>query len=287
MAGAVARAKARSGNAIGLRRVAIGIALAIVGIGCVFWAPLFVALVTIIAVGCLWEFDKLALRKGTPVELAVAAPAVLAYILLTAFGVIHRFESFLLAATIIAAFAFSTFAHKGHYLARSAFTLLAVLYIGKLVSYFVTIRNIPEFGAAFAVYAIFIIAFTDIFAMLIGVAIGRTPLTRISPRKTVEGAIGGFVAGTGIGIALGMLPQVGLSWWEGAVIGAVTSIAAQAGDLVESALKRDARVKNAGSAIGTHGGVLDRFDSYLFAGPAFYFALWMLGIVGHGALPPP
>jgi len=286
-AGALGRSKSRGAGALGIRRVAIGIALAIVGIGCVFWAPLFAMLVALIAIGCLWEFDKLALRKGTPVESAVALPAVLAYVALTAFGLVHRFESLLLAATIIAAFGFSTFAHKGHYLARTAFTLLAVLYIGKLVSYFVTIRNVPEFGAALTIYAIVIIASTDIFAMLVGVAIGRTPLTRLSPRKTVEGAVGGFVAGVGVGVAFGMLPQVGFSWWEGAIIGGLTSVAAQAGDLVESALKRDAHVKNAGSAIGSHGGVLDRFDSYLFAGPAFYFALWILGIVRHGMLPLP
>jgi phosphatidate cytidylyltransferase len=269
-----------------VRRVAIGLAVATVGIGCVLWEPAFVALVVAIALGSLWEFDKLALRKGTPVEGAVAAPAVLGYILLTAFGVIHRFESMLLAATIIAAFAFSTFAHKGHYLARSAYTLLAVLYIGKLISYFVTIRGQPD-GVALTIYAIFIVAFTDIFAMVVGMTVGRTPLTRISPKKTVEGALGGFVAAVAVGIAMGMLPQIGFSWWQGAVIGGLTSVAAQAGDLVESALKRDARVKDAGSAIGSHGGVLDRFDSYLFAGPAFYFALWLFHIVGGGTLPPP
>ena len=270
-----------------MRRVAIGLGLAVVGIGCVFYAPLFTVLVLAIAAGCLWEFDKLALRKGTPIEAAVAGPAVAAYVILTFLGLIHRFESMLLAATIIATFGFSTFAHKGNYLARSAFTLLAALYIGKLISYFITIRGIPEHGAAYTIYAIFIIAFTDIFAMLVGIAMGKTPLTRISPRKTVEGAAGGLIAGTGIGIAFGMLPQIGFAWWEGAFIGVVTSIAAQAGDLVESALKRDAHVKNAGSAIGSHGGVLDRFDSYLFAGPAFYFALWMLRIVSHGTLPLP
>jgi phosphatidate cytidylyltransferase len=270
-----------------VRRVAVGAGLAVLGIGCVFWQPLFAALVVAIAIGCLWEFDKLALRKGTPVELAVASPAVLAYILLTAFGEIHRFESMLLAATIIATLGFSTFAHKGHYLARSAYTLLAVLYIGKLVSYFITIRGIPELGTAFTIYAIFVIALTDVFAMLVGIAIGRTPLTRISPRKTVEGAAGGFAAGVITGVAFGVIPQIGFAWWEGAVVGALTSVAAQAGDLVESALKRDAHVKDAGSAIGSHGGVLDRFDSYLFAGPAFYFALWVLGIVRHGMLPLP
>ncbi len=181
------------------------------------------------------------------------------------------YESLLLAATIIATFVFSTFAHKGHYLARSAFTLLAVLYIGKLVSYFIAIRGIPEVGMWLTLYAIFIIALTDIFAMLVGVAIGKHPLTRISPRKTVEGSIGGLLAGIGVGIAFGMLPQIGFAWWQGALIGAITSIAAQAGDLVESALKRDARVKDAGSAIGSHGGVLDRFDSYIFAGSGVLF----------------
>jgi phosphatidate cytidylyltransferase len=270
-----------------VRRVAIGVGLAILGIGCTLVYPLYVVLVGLIAIGCLWEFDKLALRKGTPVELAVALPAVLAYFVITGLGVVHRFESLLLAATIIAAFVFSTFAHKGHYLARSAFTLLAVLYIGKLVSYFIIIRGIPEFGMWLTLYAIFIIALTDIFAMLVGVAIGKHPLTRLSPRKTVEGALGGLLAGVGIGIAFGMLPQVGFAWWQGALVGAITSVAAQAGDLVESALKRDARVKNAGSAIGSHGGVLDRFDSFLFAGPAFYFSLWILGFVVHGGLPPP
>ncbi|MBV8151645.1 MAG: phosphatidate cytidylyltransferase, partial [Candidatus Eremiobacteraeota bacterium] len=250
----------------------------------VFSQPAFVVLVIAIALGSLWEFDKLALRKGTPVELGVAAPAVLAYIVLTGLGLIHRYEGVVLAATVIGALLFATFASKGHYLARSAYTLLAALYIGKLISYFVTIRGIPELGFWLTLYAIFIIAFTDIFAMLVGVSIGRTPLTRISPKKTVEGALGGLVAAVGVGIVMGMTPQIGLTWWQGASIAAITSLAAQAGDLVESALKRDARVKDAGSAIGSHGGVLDRFDSYLFAGPAFYFALWLLGFVRAGTL---
>ncbi|MBV8074696.1 MAG: phosphatidate cytidylyltransferase [Candidatus Eremiobacteraeota bacterium] len=262
-------------------------ALAVVGLGSVFWAPAFTVLIALIALGCLWEFDKLALRKGTPLELAVAAPAVLGYVVLTALGSIRHYESMLLAGTIIATLAFSTFAHKGHYLARSAYTLLAVLYIGKLISYFITIRAIPEIGLTLTIYAIFIVACTDIFAMLVGIALGRTPLTRISPRKTVEGAVAGLAAALAVGVGMGMLPQLGFTWWQGALIGALTSVAAQAGDLVESALKRDARVKDAGSAIGSHGGVLDRFDSYLFAGPAFYFALWILGVVRHGTLPLP
>jgi phosphatidate cytidylyltransferase len=123
---------------------------------------------------------------------------------------------------------------------------------------------------------------TDVFAMLIGTRFGHTPLSPISPRKTVEGSLGGLAVAILAAIAIGLTPWLRLPWWEGALIGAITSIAAQAGDLVESALKRDARVKDAGSFIAGHGGVLDRFDSYLFGGIAFYFALYVVRVIPHG-----
>jgi phosphatidate cytidylyltransferase len=141
---------------------------------------------------------------------------------------------------------------------------------------------LPQIGAAATIAAIVLIALTDIFAMVVGVSIGRTPLSPISPRKTVEGALGGLGAAMLAGTAAALTPWLHLPWWQGALVGAITSFGAQGGDMVESALKRDASVKDAGTLIAGHGGLLDRFDSYLFGGLAFYFALWLIGLIPHG-----
>ncbi|HTJ27989.1 MAG TPA: phosphatidate cytidylyltransferase [Candidatus Limnocylindria bacterium] len=268
---------------MGARRILIGLLLAVVGIGAVAWQPAFTLVVLLVATGCLYEFAGLSARKGPQLVLPVAMAAVWAYVILTHFGLIHRYEGILLAATVVVALGTATFTAESGYFARSGYTLLGVLYIGKLLTYFIAIRALHD-GVVWTVWLIFLIAFTDIFAMLVGTAIGRHQLTRLSPKKTVEGAIGGFVATALVGAAIALVPWVHVSWWQGAIVGAITSIAAQAGDLVESALKRDASVKDAGSLIAGHGGVLDRFDSYIFGGVAFYFALFLIGVISQNKL---
>jgi len=269
--------------AVSPRRVLIGLLLAIVGFACVPWAPAFTFLVLLIATGCVYEFAGLSARKGPQLELPVAMVAVWAYILLAHFGLIHRYEGMLLAATVVVALATATFTGEGGYFARSGYTLLGVLYIGKLLTYFIAIRALHN-GVFWTCWIIVLVALTDIFAMLVGTAIGRHQLTRLSPHKTVEGALGGLLAAVAAGAAIALFPALHVAWWQGAIVGAITSIAAQAGDLVESALKRDAKVKDAGSLISGHGGVLDRFDSYIFAGVAFYFALFLIGVISNNRL---
>lgn len=259
------------------RRIASGLAIAAIVLGSVATVPTFTAAVLVITTGSLWELSRLTAKKGQPLVFPVGALAIGSYVVLAALGAQHAYEKLVLGATLFGSLAFALAGDRQNYIARSAYTLLGVLYIGWLGSYFLALRNLPHVGTAYTVASIVVIAFTDIFAMLVGTTLGKTPLTSISPKKTWEGAIGGFVASVGIGSAMGALPLLGISWSDGALIGAITSVAAQAGDIVESALKRDALVKDAGTILAGHGGLLDRADSYLFGGIAFYAALFVTG----------
>ena len=227
----------------------------------------------------MWELAQLCERKGQGLELPVAAIGVIAYVALAAFDLLHKWEGVLLAAVIIASFWLGMYGEQKGYFARTAYTLLAVLYIGKLLSYFIIIRMIPGIGLLYTLLVIVLIALTDIMAMVIGGLIGRTPLMSVSPHKTVEGALGALVVVPAVGYLASLYQPLHLMWWQSTVISALTCIAAQAGDLVESALKRDAGVKDTGSVIGGHGGVLDRFDSYLFGGMAFFGSLHVAGVL--------
>jgi len=262
------------------RRTVYGLLLAAVVLGSILNLWAFVAVVLAITLGSLYELAGLTARKGQTLVFPVALVAVASYILLTAFGLQHKYQPVILAGTLIASLAFALFGARQGYFARAAYTVFGALYIGWLGSYFVVLRTLPPpYGAAFTAGCILMIALTDIFAMLVGTAIGRTRLSPISPNKTWEGAIGGLAAATLAGAGLASIAQMNINAWDGAAIGAFTSVAAQAGDLVESALKRDAHVKDAGTFLGSHGGILDRFDSYIFGGIAFYAALFLTGHV--------
>lgn len=264
------------------RRVLVGVALAMAGLGSVFWPPAFYAVILAIGLSSLYELSRLCDRKGQPLEYQIAFIGVVAYIGLAIFDLLSKWEGVVLAFIVLAAFWLGMYGEQKGYFARTAYTLLAVLYIGKLLTYFIVIRQVPAMGLAWTVFVIVLIAMTDVSAMLIGSIAGRHQLTKASPKKTVEGAVGALFVVTALGFAATFSPLLGMQWWQGAVLGAVTCMGAQAGDLVESSLKRDAGVKDSGSVIQGHGGVLDRFDSYLFGGMAFYGALHLVGLLVLG-----
>jgi len=155
--------------------------------------------------------------------------------------------------------------------------LFILFYPGYLFLYPLLIRNLANpYGWRLLLFAFAVIWGTDTGAYFIGSAMGRTPLApRLSPKKTVEGAVGGLVVGTLTGFLFGLIFQLPPFWLVGT--GILTSFAGQVGDLFASFLKRSAGVKDSGRFLPGHGGVLDRFDSALFALPVvYYLALLML-----------
>ena len=148
-------------------------------------------------------------------------------------------------------------------------TIFGIIYISWFFSFLIKIRYL-EGGLGLLASLLLITKSCDIGAYLIGSRFGKNPLIpRISPHKTVEGAIGGVCFS--ILSALACKPLLNFGYLHLVVIGAGISILAQLGDLSESLIKRDCQVKDSGSIFPGMGGVLDQIDSLLFTAPVFYF----------------
>ena len=168
-------------------------------------------------------------------------------------------------------------------LVNTSSTLLGVLYIGWLGSHVVALRELPGTlgtpyaqGMSFALLPFFLAWTCDTAAYLVGRSWGRHRLApNVSPGKSVEGALGGLLAAVAAGLVARAWFAPYLTVPAAIELGFLVGVFAQLGDLVESLLKRDAETKESSSLIPGHGGVLDRFDSILFAAPlVYYFLLW-------------
>jgi phosphatidate cytidylyltransferase len=185
-------------------------------------------------------------------------------------------------------------------LASISGTFFGIFYVGWLLSHAVVLREfhrvmlarygeseamqlgiVPDSGAFLLVFTLAVVVWSDAGAYFAGRAYGQHKLApRISPGKTVEGAIGGVIGGTISGLVFKGLfelwwPELSqlIGWWAVAIFGVILSIVAIVGDLVESLLKRDAQVKDAGAVLPGMGGVLDRIDSPLLAIPVMYYMM--------------
>ncbi|GEM_PF-21149 len=153
-------------------------------------------------------------------------------------------------------------------------TLIGFGYVGVLGGFVGLILALPDGVGIILGLAISAVGY-DVFGFLIGSQFGRTRLApTISPNKTVEGLIGGMCAAVVLGVVTSSV--IGLHPWapsigRGLALGAVVAVMAPLGDLCESMIKRDLRVKDLGAILPGHGGVLDRFDAILFCLPAAYY----------------
>ncbi len=158
-------------------------------------------------------------------------------------------------------------------------TIFGVLYVGWLGSHFVLLRELPrlggldyEMGARFVFLAVLLTWACDTGAYFVGRAFGRHPLfPRVSPKKTWEGALGGGLFAVLAGAVAQMTFASYLTLPVAIALGLLAAVAGITGDLVESLMKRDSKMKDTASLIPGHGGTLDRFDSLLFVVPLIYY----------------
>ena len=160
-------------------------------------------------------------------------------------------------------------------LRRWAWTIAGALYVGWMLSYWVNLRLLDE-GAAWVYLALLTTFANDTGAFFVGRRWGKRKLaSSISPRKTWEGAIGGMLSGIAgafiVFAILNVFSPLPLSYWQIILLGFLVSLFAQLGDLVESLLKRNLGAGESGKLLPGHGGILDRFDSLIFAGVVVYY----------------
>ncbi len=176
---------------------------------------------------------------------------------------------------------FELFRNKESAIANIGVSLIGVFYIGMFVSALVNLREFYNASAftygqgGYLILSLFVsIWLCDSAAYFLGTALGSNKLMpRVSPNKSWEGALAGFIFSIVTMLACKPLFADFLEWRDAIVIGLIVGTFGQVGDLVESLLKRDAHVKDSSSIIPGHGGILDRFDSLLFTAPIVYLYL--------------
>jgi phosphatidate cytidylyltransferase len=241
---------------VALPWIAFAIAITVAG------GLVFAAAMVGIGILAIREYAGIAARYRpllNPAYVAVAALVAAAY-LGSAFNILY-----VIAATFPLLFAFAANAkHREGATVSLGVTLLGVLWIGIPLAHAVLLRELPDHGAALLIDVLVGTFVADTAAYATGRMFGSHKIApNLSPNKTIEGLIGGFVIGT-MGFWFAGLYQDWLSGVDALMIGAAVAAVAPVGDLFESMLKRDLGTKDTGTLFGPHGGLLDRLDAVFF-----------------------
>lgn len=262
-------------------RVVTGIAIGVFVLACVIAGgiPLMLLVMYIAVIGSK-EYVNILQKKGFRPFLHLIIVADFCFVLLTAF---KRFDLVPVVLTFgtISSFALVLWKGRQPYIANVATTVLGFIYGGWLPCYVILLRQINldslgffsirmNSGLGFMLLLFCTILMTDVGGYFFGSKFGKTPLAPVvSPKKTVEGAIGGTVLAILAAMIIGW--TINIEWYQSLIAGLLITTFAQIGDLAESLIKRDAGVKDSGNSLPGHGGFLDRADSYLFSTPVAYF----------------
>jgi len=260
-----------------MTRVVSGAVLIALAVAIVWTAPDWLFFLAALLIVILGARELVALARASALDV-VDVPAFAAAALTTAAlgapGINGPVIEVVLLAALVGVGLVMLGAWRGepHALASVSASLFPALYLGLPVGALVAVRHLGGPQALFLLMLTIIIS--DSMQYYTGRLFGRRPLAPIvSPKKTIEGAIGGVVFGTAAFAIIGgwWLPQMPVALRVG--LGLSIVALGIAGDLFESMLKRSANVKDSSSLIPGHGGILDRIDALLFAAPVYYIVL--------------
>jgi phosphatidate cytidylyltransferase len=221
----------------------------------------------------LWEF--LNLYFGTthnllPKVASCIGAAILLFSMYEGYSQALNPWLFGIVNVILTGFLFSPTAMKRHLSSWAAY-FFGILYVAGLLGHFILLRQFDH-GIAFIFFVLLITWLADTGGFVVGLSYGRHALApTLSPKKTIEGLIGGVIFSVFGAIISHFWFIPFFSLWECAILGVGIALIGALGDLGESAIKRSVRIKDSGTIIPGHGGVLDRMDSLLLTGPGFYY----------------
>lgn len=256
-----------------LRRALSGVVYIVLLLSAVFLnSDAFDFLFMTFGLACLYEYKRLVYLKGYHIFIAYLA-LWWAFIYLVHDKWIINILMFITITTNIVLL-FYLFSKKEKTFSYLQKFIAGLFYIGGGCIFLTIIPYKENDFAKLLIMGIFVLIWVnDSFAYLVGSLIGRTKLfTAVSPKKTIEGTLGGFVFTMGAAFILGKYEPI-ISPLQWMVLAAVIVIFGTLGDLIESKFKRSAGVKDSGAIIPGHGGMLDRLDSMVFAAPFAYLTL--------------
>jgi phosphatidate cytidylyltransferase len=260
------------------KRVVSSIILLAITASSIWFYPLCALVVTILTAIALYEFFYMVEKKGVRLfkPLGIIVGVLIPLAIYFKFNIEEGWQFLLIIIGLFVLFLVELTKKEKHQpiLSISA-TVFGVLYIAWCFSFILRIRQLPQ-GILLLVFLLAVTKSSDVGAYLWGKRFGKTYLARrVSPKKSLEGAIGGFLTALWIGVTLSFFIK-GLLFWEKLFLVMVIAIIAQLGDLFASLVKRDCRVKDSGRIFPGMGGVLDVIDSIIFTAPIFYLFVTMM-----------
>lgn len=274
--------------------IGIAIAVAVITVG----GQVFNAAVAFLAAAAWYEYQKMVKSKGYNAYNLTGGVGVLLLVAMAGTGIegVYMLAFMLMLTTLF--FIFSAIeglwrhCNRGeqHWAESSALTAWGMLYCGLLFAHIILMRSFdggPHIDLGFRVFeygeiCLWIVLLgtwaSDTFAYFFGRAFGKTPFCSVSPKKSFEGAVCGFVCSF-ITVLFLCIVCLGIALWHAVMVAVAVAFFAPVGDLVESIIKRSFDIKDSGKLFPGHGGVLDRFDSVLFTVPVVYYLLMFISII--------